>query len=151
MFLSMDNYKHPRKIFVLIIFICLVIFGVVIFRREIKLASKIVVLDSEKMAADDHSHNDTHDDCEYMDLFTTLQKPSIAASFGQGRTGSQLCFFAAGYALWRDFGILNFISQEQLDILKNTFVLPEQNELLKNSTYYTWRKGMFYFKLRNFT
>ena len=151
MLLSMDNYKHPRMIFVLYIFICLVIFGVVIFRREIKLASKIVVLDSEKMAADDHSHNDTHDDCEYMDLFTTLQKPSIAASFGQGRTGSQLCFFAAGYALWRDFGILNFISQEQLDILKNTFALPEQNELLKNSTYYTWRKGTFYFMLQNFT
>ena len=103
------------------------------------------------MTADDLSHNDTHNDCDFMDLFTSLQKPSIAASFGQGRTGSQLCFFAAGYALWRDFGILNFISQEQLDILKNTFVLPEQNELLKNSTYYTWRKGMLYFKLRNFT
>ena len=103
------------------------------------------------MAADDLSHNNTHNDCEYMDLFTSLQKPSIAASFGQGRTGSQLCFFAAGYALWRDFGILNFISQEQLDILGNTFELPEQNELLKNSTYYTWREGMFYFKLRNFT
>ena len=147
----MDNYKHPRKIFVLIIFICLSIFGVVIFHREMKIARNIVVLNSEKMTADDLYHNDTYNDCEYMDLFTTLQKPSIAASFGQGRTGSQLCFFAAGYALWRDFGILNFISQEQLDILKNTFVLPEQNELLKNSTYYTWRKGMLYFKLRHFT
>ena len=122
-----------------------------VIRSTIKLANKIVVLDSEKVTAVDLSHNDTYDECEYMDLFTSLQKPSIAASFGQGRTGSQLCFFAAGYALWRDFGILNFISQEQLDILKNTFVLPEQNELLKNSTYYTWRKGMLYFKLRNFT
>ena len=145
----MDNCKHPRKIFVLIMFISLAIFGVVIFHRKIKLSSKIVILNSEKITADDLSHNDTHNDCDFMDLFTSLQKPSIAASFGQGRTGSQLCFFAAGYALWRDFGILNFISQEQLDILKNTFVLPEQNELLKNSTYYTWRKGMFYFQLQN--
>ena len=147
----MDNYKHPRKISVLTIFICLAIFGVVIFRREINLARNMVVLTSEIMTADDLSYNDTYNDCEYMDLFTSLQKPSIAASFGQGRTGSQLCFFAAGYALWRDFGILNFISQEQLDILKNTFVLPEQNELLKNSTYYTWREGMLYLKLRSFT
>ena len=105
----MDNYKHPRKIFALIIFICLAIFGVVIFHREMKIARNIVVVNSEKMTADDLYHNDTYYDCEYMELFTSLQKPSIVANFGQGRTGSQLCFFAAGYALWRDFGILNCI------------------------------------------
>ena len=43
MLLSMDNCKHHRKIFVLIILTCLAIFGVVIFHRKVKLSSKIVL------------------------------------------------------------------------------------------------------------
>ena len=46
-----------------------------------------------------------------MDLNVNIPKPSIAVSFGGGRTANQLCNFASGYALWREFGILNYLDE----------------------------------------
>ena len=82
--------------------------------------------------------------CERMVLNVSYPKPSIVASFGQGRTANQLCYFASGYALWREYGVFNFLEKEQLDILGKTFVLPELNEDNDNSSYYLWREGKLY-------
>jgi len=75
-----------------------------------------------------------------MDLNVDIQKPSIAVSFGGGRTANQLCNFASGYALWREFGILNYLDENQLNLLGTTFELPQLNEESDTSSYYLWRK-----------
>ena len=79
-----------------------------------------------------------------MDLNTDIQKPSIAASFGDGRTANQLCNFASGYALWREYGILNYLDENQLNLLRSTFELPILNEESDTSSYYLWRKGKYF-------
>ena len=76
-----------------------------------------------------------------MDLNVNIPKPSIAVSFGGGRTANQLCNFASGYALWREFGILNYLDENQLNLLGTTFELPQLNEKSDTSSYYLWRKG----------
>ena len=81
--------------------------------------------------------------CSRMDLNVKSLKPSIAASFGDGRTANQLCNFATGYVLWKEYGILNFLDEPQLEILRNTFELPPLNEESDNSSYYIWRKGRY--------
>ena len=45
--------------------------------------------------------------CQRMNLNTNILQPSISASFGNGRLANQLCNFASGYAIWRQYGILN--------------------------------------------
>ena len=82
--------------------------------------------------------------CDRMFLKVNYSKPSIAASFGRGRTANQLCYFAAGYALWRQYGILNFIDKTQLDFLNKTFVLPELDDDGDSSPYYLWREGIVF-------
>ena len=81
--------------------------------------------------------------CKRMNLNVTTVKPSIAASFGKGRTANQLCEFSTGYALWREYGILNYIEISQLTTLKQTFQLPDSNEDDNNSPYYIWREGKY--------
>ena len=81
--------------------------------------------------------------CSRMDLNVDIQKPSIAASFGDGRTANQLCNFASGYALWREYGILNYLDEYQLNLLRTTFELPILNEENDTSSYYLWRKGNY--------
>ena len=82
-----------------------------------------------------------------MDLNVNYSKPSIVVSFGHGRTANQLCDFASGYALWREYGILNFLDRKQIDILESTFVLPELNEENDNASYYLWREGKLFRKV----
>ena len=84
--------------------------------------------------------------CSRMDLNVGTQKPSIAASFGDGRTANQLCNFASGYALWREYGILNYLDEYQLNLLRTTFELPILNEENDTSSYYLWRKGKYFNK-----
>ena len=81
--------------------------------------------------------------CKRMNLTVTITKPSIAASFGEGRTANQLCEFATGYALWREYGILNYIEKRQLSTLEQTFQLPKLDEDNNNSPYYVWREGKY--------
>ena len=79
--------------------------------------------------------------CSRMHLNVKGLRPSIAASFGDGRTANQLCNFATGYALWKEYGILNFLDKNQFKILRNTFDLPALNEESYSSSYHIWRKG----------
>ena len=78
-----------------------------------------------------------------MDLNEDVKKPSIAASFGDGRTANQLCNFATGYALWKQYGFLNFLDEHQYELLSKTFDLPKLDEENDNSSYYIWRKGRY--------
>ena len=82
--------------------------------------------------------------CCRMVLNADVQKPSIVASFGNGRTANQLCNFASGYALWREYGIMNFLDENQLKRLEATFELPILNEKNDTSSCYLWRKGKFF-------
>ena len=82
--------------------------------------------------------------CSRMDLNVDIQKPSIAVSFGNGRTANQLCNFASGYALWREYGILNYLDENQLNLLTTTFELPILNEENDTSSYHLWRKGKYF-------
>ena len=72
-------------------------------------------------------------------------RPSIAVSAiqqkSQTRLGNQLSNFASGYAIWRDFGILNYIDPEQLQIIGKVFKLPHYEDEEDDASYYTWLKG----------
>ena len=82
--------------------------------------------------------------CMRMNLETRISKPSIAFSFGGGRTANQLCEFASGYALWRQFGILNYINANQYEKLVKFFDLPVTlNENDDNASYYVWNEGEY--------
>ena len=81
--------------------------------------------------------------CNEFDLKVNHTMPSMAASFGQGRTANQLCYFATGYALWRQYGIRNFIDKHQLDLISETFTLPNSNGGTNGDPYYVWREGKF--------
>ena len=86
------------------------------------------------------------DSCKRMSDVVKKNNPSIAVSAIQQRTftrlGNQLSNFASGYAIWRDFGILNYVDPEQLAIIGKVFKLPTYNESDSNASYYVWRKGM---------
>ena len=93
----------------------------------------------------DFNANTKSKQCLRMNLGTGKNKPSIAASFGGGRTANQLCEFASGYALWRQFGILNYIDLIQYNKLGNIFELPKtltRNQ--NNSSYYIWDEGEYW-------
>ena len=81
--------------------------------------------------------------CNEFDLTVNHTMPSVAASFGQGRTANQLCYFATGYALWRQYGIRNFIDKHQLDLISETFTLPNSNGGINGDPFYVWREGKF--------
>ena len=81
--------------------------------------------------------------CSEFDLKVNYTVPSMAASFGQGRTANQLCYFASGYALWRQYGIRNFIDKYQLDLIGETFTLPDSNGGFNGDPFYVWREGKF--------
>ena len=66
---------------------------------------------------------------------------SVATTFGNGRLGNQLSTFASIYAVWREFGIYNFISPEQLDKLTEVFDLPENKEDSDDWPYFVWNTG----------
>ena len=92
----------------------------------------------------EHEHHLTESkSCERMDLMVNYTKPSIVSSFGRGRTANQLTYFASGYAIWRQYGILNFLDKFQLDVLEKTFVLPESHQDSDIASYYLWREGKF--------
>ena len=79
--------------------------------------------------------------CQRMNLKVNYTKPSIAFNLGQGRTANQLCYFATGYALWKQYGILNFIEETSIDLLSETFDLPQLDGNEDNSPYYLWTNG----------
>ena len=123
--------KYIRLIFPILIFLVLLICGNRICKHylKIKYHSTYFKLDNQSK------------ECIRMNLETDMKKPSIAASFGGGRTANQLCEFASGYALWRQFGILNYIDVIQYDKLTKTFDLPAVNEYDNSSAYYIWNEG----------
>jgi hypothetical protein len=69
------------------------------------------------------------------------QKKSILASFGKGRLGNKLSSFASCYAMAKDFGLYNYISQNQYVLLRRVFNFPKSKEEREDSIYYVWRKG----------
>ena len=85
------------------------------------------------------------DACQRISGVAQNNGPSIAVSAiqqqHQTRLGNQLSNFASGYAIWRDFGILNYLDPEQLHIIGKAFKLPTYDEKDNNATYYKWVKG----------
>ena len=85
------------------------------------------------------------DACQRITDVSKKNDPSISASAiqepQQSRLGNQLSNFASGYALWRDFGILNYMDPEQLKIIGKVFKLPTYEENDDNASYYVWHKG----------
>ena len=74
-----------------------------------------------------------------MELGGENQK-SILTSFGKGRLGNKLASFASTYAMSRDFGLYNYISENQYRLLSRVFDLPRVKEDREDSPYYVWRK-----------
>ena len=74
-----------------------------------------------------------------MELGGDNQK-SILASFGKGRLGNKLASFASTYAMSQDFGLYNYISENQYRLLSRVFALPRVKEEREDSPYYIWRK-----------
>ena len=91
--------------------------------------------------------------CKRMELAVSSTKPSILATLslppGEGRTANQLCAFASGYSLWKQFGTLNFLTKQQYNLLIQTFELPALDENSDTSSYYIWREGKNYYLLVN--
>ena len=123
--------KYIKVLFLIFLVTVIVVYVLKAYKTYLKTRKRFTVfdLDNESKA------------CIRMNLDTEFQKPSIAASFGGGRTANQLCEFATGYALWRQFGILNYIDNVQYEKLKRTFDLPELNENDNSSSYYIWNEG----------
>lgn len=85
--------------------------------------------------------------CQRISNVYKKNNPSIAVSSiqrQQTRLGNQLGNFASGYAIWRDFGILNYMDPEQLHIIGKVFQLPKYKETDNEACYYTWLKGLFF-------
>lgn len=74
-----------------------------------------------------------------MELGGENQK-SILTSFGKGRLGNKLASFASTYAMSIDFGLYNYISENQYRLLSRVFDLPRVKEDREDSPYYVWRK-----------
>lgn len=74
-----------------------------------------------------------------MELGGDNQK-SILTSFGKGRLGNKLASFASTYAISQDFGLYNYISENQYRLLSRVFDLPRVKEDKEDSPYYIWRK-----------
>ena len=123
--------KYIRSLVIMSLFLVLLIYGNRMYKdyAKIRYHSTHFKLDTKSK------------ECMRMNLGTYMKKPSIAASFGGGRTANQLCEFASGYALWRQFGILNYIDVTQYEKLTRTFELPVVNENGNSSTYYIWNEG----------
>ena len=135
---NITKYNFPKAYYILtFISVCVIISVIQKFKHASTMENtmhttvSVNIMKSEKQVTP----------CDRMDLNVNYPKPSIVASFGQGRTANQLCYFASGYALWREYGILNFVDREQLDLLEKTFVLPKLKEENNNSPYYLWREG----------
>ena len=86
-------------------------------------------------------YNTTTNKCNRMNLNANSTKPSIVVSFGQGRTANQLCYFSTGYALWKEYGIENYIDLNQFTILNQTFALQLSNDDTYNVPYRLWKDG----------
>ena len=86
------------------------------------------------------------DACQRIADVAKKNNPSISVSAiqqrSQTRLGNQLSNFASGYAIWRDFGILNYMDPEQLKIIGKVFKLPTYEENDDNASYYVWLKGI---------
>lgn len=85
--------------------------------------------------------------CKRISDVVKKNSSSIAVSAiqrKQTRLGDQLSNFATGYAIWRDFGILNYMDPKQLSIIGKAFKLPTYKETDNNACYYTWLKGLCY-------
>jgi len=74
-----------------------------------------------------------------MELGGENQK-SILTSFGKGRLGNKLASFASTYAICQDFGLYNYISENQYRQLSRVFDFPRVKEDREDSPYYVWRK-----------
>ena len=77
-----------------------------------------------------------------MELGGESQK-SILTSFGKGRLGNKLASFASTYAICQDFGLYNYISENQYRQLSRVFDFPRVKEDREDSPYYVWRKCKF--------
>jgi hypothetical protein len=85
--------------------------------------------------------------CKRISDVVKKNSASIAVSSiqrKQTRLGDQLSNFATGYAIWRDFGILNYMDPKQLSIIGKAFKLPTYDERDNDACYYTWLKGLCY-------
>ena len=85
--------------------------------------------------------------CKRISDVVKKNSSSIAVSSiqrKQTRLGDQLSNFATGYAIWRDFGILNYMDPKQLSIIGKAFKLPIYDETDNDACYYTWLKGLYY-------
>ena len=84
--------------------------------------------------------------CQRIADVAKKNNPSISVSAiqqrKQTRLGNQLSNFASGYAIWRDFGILNYMDPDQLKIIGKVFKLPTYEEKDNNAPYYVWLKGL---------
>ena len=77
-----------------------------------------------------------------MELGGENQK-SILTSFGKGRLGNKLASFASTYAICQDYGLYNYISENQYRQLSRVFDFPRVKEDREDSPYYVWRKCKF--------
>ena len=110
--------KYIKVLFMIFLVTVIVVYVLKAYKSYLKTRKRLTVfnLDNESKT------------CIRMNLNTESKKSSIAVSFGGGRTANQLCEFATGYALWRQFGILNYIDNVQYEKLKRTFDLPKLKE-----------------------
>ena len=81
--------------------------------------------------------------CKRMRLELGANQRSILASFGKGRLGNKLSSFASCYAIAKDFGVYNYISENQYIMLRRVFNFPSLKDDREDSPYYVWRKGKF--------
>ena len=69
------------------------------------------------------------------------KESSIAVNFCRARLGNQLSVFSSQYAIWREFGIYNYIDINQWEKLNKVFDLPSPNSEDDSWPFYIWIPG----------
>ena len=76
------------------------------------------------------------------DININPSHPSVAANFCETRLGNQMSVFASQYSLWKEFGILNYFTEDQLTKLNSIFDMPKPNSSADDWPYYLWDNGV---------
>ena len=79
--------------------------------------------------------------CRRMNFKLRPSQPSIVVNFNNGRLGNKLCAFASAYALWKDYGMYNYITPYQYIHFGKVFQFPHLREDKEHYSYYLWRQG----------
>ena len=81
-------------------------------------------------------------DCLKLTRIPKKNSMSVLTAFCRWRLGNQMSAFATGYALWRTFGVRNFIVGDHYEKLSEVFHLPvPKQNYVSGWPYHVWTES----------